>query len=367
MSRRVRSEGIRWGAWVIAGLLVSSGEARSQAPAPAPSSAPAASKSQVPPGADEVVATVNDDKITKGELINFLSRYPVPTENREQIYHDAVDSLVNTKLVGQFLKRQNIQVPSQRIDEEIARLEQQLKASGQDLQAVLREDHMTIDDVQKELETRIKWSDYVKSKATDAELKRFVAANRDLFNGTQVRASHILLKVEPDATAEAKEKVRQKLLGIKKDIESGKISFAEAANKYSEDPANAGGGGGDLDYFTLSSGFIEEFTDVAFKLKKGTISDPVETPYGWHLIYVTDRKEGKAPDFEQNKPFIIQAYAGDLQKNLLTEARKTAKIDIKPMPKDLFPPAPPADNAPPSTGTAPQPKAAGANAPAPKP
>ena len=119
------------------------------------------------------------------------------------------------------------------------------------------------------------------------------------------------------------------------------MTFAQAANKYSEDPANAGGAGGDLDYFTLSSGFIPEFTDVAFRLKKGSVSEPVETIYGYHLIQVTDRKEGRPVDFEQNKPYILNAYAGELQKNLLTEERKRAKIEIKPMPKDLFPPTAP--------------------------
>jgi peptidyl-prolyl cis-trans isomerase C len=284
-----------------------------------------------------VVATVNGDKITKGDLLNFLTRYPLPpVENREQIYRDAVDSLINTKLVAQFLSRQNIQVPEQRVNEELSRLEQQLKNEGQDLSSALLANGISLDDIRKELQTRIRWSEYVKAKATDATLKRFVADNKDLFNGTQVRASHILIKVDPNASAAEKEKARQKLLGIKKDIESQKITFAAAANKYSDDPANAGGGGGDLDYFTLNSGFIEEFTDVAFKLKKGEISDPVETPYGWHLIFVTDRKEGKQPDFEQNKPYIIQAFAGDLQKNLLEAERKKAKIEVKPMPKDLF-------------------------------
>jgi peptidyl-prolyl cis-trans isomerase C len=46
-------------------------------------------------------------------------------------------------------------------------------------------------------------------------------------------------------------------------------------------------------------------------------------------------------DFEQNKPYILNAYAGEIQKNLLTEERKRAKIEIKPMPKDLFPAAAP--------------------------
>ena len=219
-----------------------------------------------------------------------------------------------------------------------------------------------MDTVRKELENRIRWSEYVKAKATEAELKRYVAANHDLFSGTQVRASHILLKVDPDAPAAEKEKVKQKLLTIKSQIDSNTVTFATAANKYSEDPANAGGAGGDLDYFTLSSGFIPEFTDVAFKLKKGSVSEPVETPYGFHLIQVTDRKEGRPVDFEQNKPYIMQAYAGELQKNLLTEERKRAKIEIKPMPKDLFPPAAPTTPAAP--GSPATPKAA---APATKP
>ena len=138
--------------------------------------------------------------------------------------------------------------------------------------------------------------------------------------------------------------------GIKKEIEGGTISFAAAANKYSEDPANAGGAGGDLDYFSLNTGLVEEFTDVAFKLKKGMISDPVETPFGFHLIQVTDRKEGKDPDFEQNKPYIMSRYATDLQKQVVTAEKKAAKIDIKPMPKDLFPPDAPAAPTTPAGG-----------------
>ncbi|MGO9597488.1 MAG: peptidylprolyl isomerase [Isosphaeraceae bacterium] len=309
-------------------------------------------------GAGDVVATITDedakDQVTKGELVNFLSRYPIPAnENREVIYHDAVDSLANTKLLTIFLNRQKITVPAAKIDEELARLEQQLKADGRDLATALLEDNTSLDTVRKDLENRIRWSEYVKAKATDAELRRYATTNRDLFSGTQVRAGHILLKVEPDAPAVEKDRVKQKLLELKNQIETNKISFGAAANKYSEDPANSGGAGGDLDYFTLSSGFIPEFTDVAFKLKKGRISDPVETPYGYHLIQVTDRKEGRTMDFDQNKPYILQIYAGELQKNLLTEERKRAKIEVKPMPKELFPSATtPAPAAPGSTSPA---------------
>ncbi len=145
--------------------------------------------------------------------------------------------------------------------------------------------------------------------------------------------------MKPNATKAEKDQVRQKLEAIRKEILAGTISFAAAANKYSDDPANTGGAGGDLDYFTLDSGFVEEFAEAAFKLKKGEISEPVETPFGIHLIQVTDRQEGRLPDFEKSKPYIAQAYGMQLQKQIVTAERKTAKIDIKPMPKDLFPPA----------------------------
>jgi peptidyl-prolyl cis-trans isomerase C len=297
-------------------------------------------------GMNDVVATVTDngqtDKVTKGEVLAFISRYPTPpNENRETVYRETIDSLINTKLLTQFLTRQKVPVTAERVDQEIEKLQKQLQTEGQDLASTLLQNGISMDDVRKEFENRIRWSEYLKSKATDAALRKFVADNRDLFGNTQVRASHILLKVEPDTSAADKEKTKQKLLGIKNDIEQNKISFAAAANKYSEDPANEGGAGGDMDYFSLNTGLIEEFTDVAFKLKKGAISGVVETPFGFHLIQVTDRKEGKPIDFEQNKPLILQGFASDLQKSVVTAERKTAKLDIKPMPKDLFPPETP--------------------------
>ncbi|MGC8644482.1 MAG: peptidylprolyl isomerase [Isosphaeraceae bacterium] len=347
---------------LILGLSGGFSLVRAQTPQPGAPAGPAARPPAIP-GAGDVLATVTEgnvtEKVTKGELIGFLSRYPIPaSENREQVYHDAVDSLVNTKLLTMYLNRQRIVVAPARVDEEVARLEEELKKNKQDLATELLANNIEMKDVRAEMENRIRWSDYVKAKATEPELRRYVAANRDLFSGTQVRASHILLRVDPDAPDAEKEKVKQKLASIKQQIDTSKMTFAEAANKYSEDPANAGGAGGDLDYFTLSSGFIPEFTDVAFKLKKGSVSEPFETPYGYHLVQVTDRKEGKPIDFDQNKPYILQVYAGELQKNLLTEERKRAKIEIKPMPKDLFPEAP---KTPASPGT---PKA---SAPATKP
>jgi peptidyl-prolyl cis-trans isomerase C len=311
--------------------------ATGKAAAPAPPQSPAQPKA--PGNMSQVLGTVNNESITRGDLVNFLSRYQIPPGNEEVIYRDAMDSLVNSKLVNQFLDRQRIPVSQEKVNEQLAVLEKQLKQDGTDLATELLRGNKSLAEVRKEITERIRFIEYLNAKATDAELKKYVATHRDLFNGTQVRASHVLLKVDPKASAEDKEKLRQKILGIKSDILANKMTFAQAANKYSEDPANTEGAGGDVGYFGLNSGFIEEFANAAFALKKGSISDVVETPYGYHLIQVTDRKEGTPLDFEQNKPLVKQMYANELQKSILTAQRKEAKIDIKPMPADLFPPA----------------------------
>jgi peptidyl-prolyl cis-trans isomerase C len=345
----------------LAGLLALTAWTAAVAPAPALAQAPpTTTKAATPPAAaaapsaaafNQVLGTVNSEPISRGDLINFLSRYRIPLgdeQQNRQVYHDAMESLINNRLLFQYLARQKFPVSEEKINERLAILDKQLKQDGTDLATELQKNTISKDALHKEMANQVRWVEFLDGKATDAELKRFATAHKDLFSGTQIKASHILLKVDPSASAADKEKVRLKLLQLKKDIDSNKISFAEAANKNSEDPANSEGAGGDVGYFGLGSGFIEEFATAAFALPKGALSDLVETPYGLHLILVTDRKEGARFDFEQDKPRVKLEYASDLQKQVLTAERKTAKIDIKPMPADLLPTA---------TATAPAPAA----------
>jgi parvulin-like peptidyl-prolyl isomerase len=330
---------------------------------------PAAAKAEAAPrpaNFDQVLVTVNGEKITRGELLGFLGHYQLGSASHEQIYHDAVESLVNARLLGQFLARQHIAASPEKVNETIARIESNLKANGRgDLQTLLQQSGETMEDVRR----TVAWDEFVKSKATDAELKKFAATHQDLVNSTLLKASHIYLNVPADATAADKEQIRQQLLAIKQDIADKKTSFAAAANKFSQDPANAEGSGGDIGYFGLRTGVIPEFAEAAFALKPGEISDPVETIHGLHLIEVTDRKEGTPVDFEQHKEGIAQLYQAELRKQVLAAERKSAEekhaIDIQPMPADLFPPTPPAAPASsPAPAAAPAPPAGTSPAPA---
>lgn len=92
---------------------------------------------------------------------------------------------------------------------------------------------------------------------------------------TYVRASHILVESKDQA------------LRLKSDIESGKISFEDAAKKYSACPSGANGG--DLGFFTYNQ-MVKPFEDAAFSLPVGKVSAPVKTEFGYHLIKVTAKK-----------------------------------------------------------------------------
>lgn len=331
------------------------------APATKPAAAAPATKPATPPTKpailSQVLATVNGEPITREDLIRYINNFGMPpgAVSDEEMYAKGIEGLANYRLVNQYMVKQNPTVTEKDIDAEFNSLAEALKKDGQDINVALASAGMSPAQVREDMKKKLRWVAYVKNVSTDPVLKKYVDDNKDVFNRTQVRASHVVLRTEPNATPADKAKVKARLVEIKKEIDGNKISFADAANKYSEDEGNkVSPSGGDLGYFTRRGQFDTSFTGAAFALKKGTVSDPVETPFGYHLIQVTDRKEGQPVNFEQSKPMILAEYETDLQERIVTEMRKTAKIDIKPMPADLFPKAPtPTQGPAPAQGAAP--------------
>jgi parvulin-like peptidyl-prolyl isomerase len=287
--------------------------------------------------AKEVLATVNGDPITRSDVIEYLTHYAVPIGKEQEGYDMAIEQWVNVKLLNQFLKTQRVAFDAKEIDRQVGELEKNLKANNHSLPEYLAEQGITLDQLKTRQGQVMQWQNFLRERATDAELEKYFKNNKDLFDGKMVRASHILIKVAQNASEAEKEAAHQKLVSIRKEIESGKISFADAANKYSDDQDETKNGG-DLDYFPRRGKFDEAFADTAFALSKGQISQPIFLPeFGWELIQVTDIRPGVAVDFKQIKPRVVSMYGYQLQESIIDAQRKTAKIDIKPLPKDLYP------------------------------
>jgi peptidyl-prolyl cis-trans isomerase C len=127
----------------------------------------------------------------------------------------------------------------------------------------------------------------------------------------EVRARHILV----DSEDKAKEVLAKLKAGG---------DFAALAKEYSKDPGAAEGG--DLGYFGKDQ-MVAEFADAAFKMKKGDLSDPVKTQFGWHVIKLEDRRQKPVPTFEQVKDQIEQFLVRKAQSDLVLKLRESAKVE----------------------------------------
>ncbi len=103
---------------------------------------------------------------------------------------------------------------------------------------------------------------------------------------TEVKASHILFKVDDSSESDV---IFQRISSLREDIIAGKHSFADAAKEFSEGPS--GKNGGDLGYFEKGM-MVKPFETVAFdsEVSIGSISEPVLTDFGWHLLQIQDRR-----------------------------------------------------------------------------
>ncbi len=135
----------------------------------------------------------------------------------------------------------------------------------------------------------------------EADLKTYYDQNAQRLSGTEERrASHILIASPKTAPAADREKAKAKAQELLAQVKKASDTFADVARKNSQDPGSAPNGG-DLDFFARGS-MVKPFEDAAFAMKKGDVSDVVESEFGYHVIKLTDIKAPKQRSFDEMKP-----------------------------------------------------------------
>ena len=167
---------------------------------------------------------------------------------------------------------------------------------------------------------------------TEKEIQSYYEYNAKMYSQPkQVKAKHILFKVDQDDTEEVKNKVKERAEKVLEKARKGE-DFAALAEGYSEGPSKSQGG--DLGYF--KTGQMEPpFEEAAFALKKGEISDLVQTRFGYHIILVEDIKEAGMTPLEQVREDILAALTGNLTTELAHEKGLTL-LDQMPYDVDLI-------------------------------
>jgi parvulin-like peptidyl-prolyl isomerase len=272
-----------------------------------------------------VVATVNGDPVYIGEIEAGYAELSKlrgatsggPDYTKAKLLRDTI----NKRLVEQAMERDGSYVDQAQVNREMARIEAQLKEARTTLAAFSRQRGVGPEVARHEVVWALTWNKYLERNLSDA-LEAYFNQHRQDLDGTEVRASHILLR--PQRSGDSKNQIKR-AEQIRAEIESGKLTFEQAAEKFSAGPSREQGG--DLGFFPRHGVMAEPFSTAAFKLKKGEISQPVVTHFGTHLIRVTEVKPG-AKQWTEVVDAIKTAAAKDLFDRIAAEELETAHVEF---------------------------------------
>jgi len=285
-----------------------------------------ASKQQSKPA-----AIVNGIAISMAEVEQALKQAgptatPLTELQRKQMRQEALSLLIDDILLQEHLRRHAPQVDPMEVNKHLRELEQGLQKQGKTLGSFCKETSQTEVQLRINLLNMLQWSAYVNQRLSEQEIKRYYEENKDFFDRVSLRVSHIVLRAGLPADSPDRRAARTKLETLRKDLVTGKLDFADAAKKFSQDSSAASGG--DIGYIPRKLAVDEEFAKAAFALNVGEISQVVETDYGLHLIKCTDRKPGQPSDYTKIKDEVREFYIEEIRLGIIADERKSATIEI---------------------------------------
>jgi len=294
------------------------------------------------------VAIVNgksvDSAVYYGEVDKILRRSSkIPPERMNRIKENILKRIIEKELIGQAVSAAKVEVPKAVIDKEFNTYKKRFR-TDQQFENYLKHGRVTVESIQKrirekkELELLLEKSGAL--KVSDEECNDFYKKNERFYEDRAgVRARHILVKLSDKAAPADKNKAMSKVRAVQDALKKG-MKFADAAKKFSEGPSAPKGG--DLGFFGKGQ-MVKPFEEKAFAMKKGEVSGPVQTRFGFHIIKVEEKREARKKPFSEVKSTIQESLRNKKffqeRRALLTKLKKEAKIERKieipkaPLPK----------------------------------
>ena len=317
---------------------------------------------------DNDIIKINDTVITKKEYQNaydsvtsnnMFAQMGIDFKNDTNnvfalmMKEKVVSELIVKALLSEEMEKRNIKATKEELENAEKDVISRFGSKEQFLQ-LIKLNGVTYENFKKDLEEEIKMKKFVDSIAMvsigESEAKKYYDENQDKFKYPQrVRASHILIAANA-------EQIKKQLKEEKKDITDNELfaqisekmkelraqaeklqnqvkrapsTFAKVAKENSQDTGSALRGG-DLGFFAKDE-MVEQFANAAFSLAPNTISEVIQTPYGYHIIMVTDRAEAGTTPFvkvkEEVKFYLETKEQIKVLKNLTDGLMKTAKIE----------------------------------------
>jgi len=290
----------------------------------------------------EQTISINGNTVSHFDFINAIQSYAMELfrktadqltdEETEQVQEIATERIIARELIYQQALAEGIVADEEEVTKEISKVMSNFP-SPEEFFATLEKAGIDRDGYYRMIRQDLSVNKMSEKKSSAAlppdeeEMRAFYAANTDkMRKPAQVRASHILVK----ATDDNREEAQAKISDIQQQVKDGALSFGALAKEHSVCPSKAKGG--DLGFFGPGS-MVKEFENVAFSLEPGEVSDVVETPFGYHLINVTDRQEEVSLSYEEVKPqilsFLQEQKGAKLLHEWVEELKQQAEITFE--------------------------------------
>ena len=289
----------------------------------------------------KVVAQVNGvdisgDTISR-ELKKAVQQYkkrgmPLNASQEKSAAKKLIDDEIGRTLLVLKAKDSGINITKDMLEKRLKEVQAKFRSDAV-FEHKLADRGMTLDQYRAELETDLYMDQIIKKeiepkiKIPENETRDYYEKNKNKFASQEkVRASIILLKFNPSQGKAGEQKALKKFESILDQIRNG-ADFAAMAKRFSED--SLASKGGDLGFFTKKQ-MLPAFSNRAFKMKDGEVSDIFRTGHGFHVLKVTDKKPAGASPFEAEqekiKNFLIQKKVSQATRDYIEVLKKQAKI-----------------------------------------
>jgi peptidyl-prolyl cis-trans isomerase C len=308
---------------------------------------PAASKAKTgdKAAADESskkVAIVNGTAIFQSDLDRGMegviqrraqSGAPMDEAQMKTIKMDVLNNLVNRELLNQESKKEKITVTDEQVNDKLSKIKQRFKGDAE-FKEMLTKMKITEPQIKVQLKEDLAIQALIdkqvveKITVTEQDAKAYYDTHPEAFKQPeQIRASHILVTVDPKADPAKKEEAHKKIVSVQEKLKAGG-DFATLAKEDSDCPSKEKGG--DLGYFSKGQ-MVKPFEDAALALKPGETSGIVETQFGYHIIKLSDIKPEGVMSYAEVKDQLTQYLKQEKVKTALDSylagLEKTAKIE----------------------------------------